>query len=323
MRSGVTEEDLARSLYEITVRLPNAALEALYQSDLGSVISKAAEDQNWWFGRTEHLVNTARTSRILHPSAQLVHHIGDWSEIYKSLIKYGFTFMHREKYTLLLVQVLLGLGVNPLSAISNIARTGDPDALKLILDSKQDIPEDNSLAIYWAVLEARIENVKLLMANDRFTFSGDELPTAVRDHELEIVKLLLENKRIDPTIDDNEAIFEAAKYGYADIFELLIQDYRVRQSIEAAEQGDRLLSIAIEGKHIEVAKIILDTLEAVFINSALLEACRIGSYEIVNLLLDRSTKKEFEQIIARALRVVRNLKLYDIEKLLLSKLTSN
>ena len=40
----VNQADLEKSLYEVSVRLPDSVLEALYKSDLGQSISVASQD---------------------------------------------------------------------------------------------------------------------------------------------------------------------------------------------------------------------------------------------------------------------------------------
>lgn len=82
---------LEQSLYEISLRLPDATLDALYQSDLGNALSKASEDEVWWFRRTEFLVRKTLTMR--KPES------GDsWARVYHSIAAHGpkFSWKHED-----------------------------------------------------------------------------------------------------------------------------------------------------------------------------------------------------------------------------------
>jgi len=50
---------------------------------------------------------------------------------------------------------------------------------------------------------------------------------AVRHNYIEVVKLLLQDKNVDPSYDDNWAIDYASFYRYDEVVELLIHDSRV------------------------------------------------------------------------------------------------
>lgn len=116
----VNQADLEKSLYEVSVRLPDSVLQALYKSDLGQSISVASQDQNWWYRRVEHLVTEAQLAGFLPKDVKIEYKIGDWQTVYQSLVsgrhpdgQVRFGFVRRSIYTPLTVQVLLDLGANP------------------------------------------------------------------------------------------------------------------------------------------------------------------------------------------------------------------
>ena len=75
----------------------------------------------------------------------------------------------------------------------------------------------------WACFDGKIEVVKLLMdktdvsSKDSYAFRE-----AVKRGHIEIVKLLLTDKHVNPEANNNEAIIEAYKKGYIEIVKLLI-----------------------------------------------------------------------------------------------------
>ncbi|CAH6421204.1 Hypothetical protein POVR2_LOCUS305 [uncultured virus] len=157
----------------------------------------------------------------------------------------------------------------------------------------------------------------MLLDDGRFKFLGGELIAAVIDASLDIVKLLLADQRIDSSIASNIAITEAARYGYGEIFELLLSDERVSDTIEEDED---MLQEAVRGQHINILKIFFSKFRPEFIDSALMEACRVGNYEIVKLLLDVDSSLSIQAVSVQCLKIARNTKRADIEELLLSKL---
>ena len=62
---------------------------------------------------------------------------------------------------------------------------------------------------------------------------------SMRGH-IEIVKLLLEHEKVNPTDRDNEAISWANSYNHKEIVRLLLQDERVRNSL--SKKGFEILS---------------------------------------------------------------------------------
>ena len=58
MESSAAQEQLLSTLYEVSIRLPEATVQALVHQhpSIMSAIASAGMDENWWFKRVEFLV---------------------------------------------------------------------------------------------------------------------------------------------------------------------------------------------------------------------------------------------------------------------------
>ena len=80
--------------------------------------------------------------------------------------------------------------------------------------------------------------VKLLLQDPRVDLSADNnyaIRLASEHGHLEVVKLLLQDPRVDPSADDNYAIRGASDNGHLEVVKLLLQDPRVRNSLSGEE----------------------------------------------------------------------------------------
>ncbi|CAH6421198.1 Hypothetical protein POVR2_LOCUS303 [uncultured virus] len=323
----VNQSELEKSLYEVSVRLPDAALEALYQSDLGQSISQASQDQNWWYRRVEHLVVQAQLAGHLPETAKLVHRIGDWQFIYNALTTgpeprgFKFEFINRRRYTAHLVQVLLELEADPsrLNAVDHVALSGTREALALMLADTR--VTSAAVAIPYAIQGGSIESVKMLLNDPRFEATNEDLVMAVQDGNIDIVKLLLEQETVSPSYyGDNKAVTEAASHGYTEIFELLLSDERVT-SLDQRGYSQDILERAIRGQRVNILEIFFSGFKHLEVAWTVLEAVRVGNLEIVKLLLDVISPEHLLTVNRQAVNIARNTKRRDIEELLLAKLS--
>jgi ankyrin repeat protein len=58
----------------------------------------------------------------------------------------------------------------------------------------------------------------------------EELKNAIQANDIQKIKLLLNDSKIDPSFDENDYICFAAENGYSEIIELLLKDKRVNPS---------------------------------------------------------------------------------------------
>ena len=88
---------------------------------------------------------------------------------------------------------------------------------------------------YKAIKNNDINNVKSLLNDKRIDPSYDNnfaIQLASQNGHIDIVKLLLKDKRVDPSHDNNYIIRFAYNEGYLDIVNLLWQDQRVKNSLK-------------------------------------------------------------------------------------------
>ena len=86
---------------------------------------------------------------------------------------------------------------------------------------------------YKAIKENNIQSIKLLLKNDKVNPSKDTnypIRFASINGFFDIVKLLLNDKRVDPSKYDNWAIQLASENGHVGIVKLLLKDKRVDPS---------------------------------------------------------------------------------------------
>ena len=93
--------------------------------------------------------------------------------------------------------------------------------------------------IEWAAYHGNIEIVKLLLVDPRVDPSTSDnfaIRWAAFNDHTEVVKLLLADSRVDPSADDYFAIQRAAKNGRAEVLKLLLTDPRVLKKLTAKQK---------------------------------------------------------------------------------------
>src|SRR3990170_2153039 len=76
---------------------------------------------------------------------------------------------------------------------------------------------------------------------------------ACKNNNIEVVKLLLQDLRVDPSDQSNDAIIWASQSGHVEIVKLLLQDPRV----DPSGKDNKAIGFAISLGHIEVVKLLL------------------------------------------------------------------
>jgi len=127
---------------------------------------------------------------------------------------------------------------------------------------------------------------------------GKQLWTACEDRNIEEVRRLLQNEQINTNWQNDSyslrtALFIVCEYGYIEIVKLLLNDKRVDVN-RADNYGWTPFHLACRNGHIEVVKLLLNNHRRVDINKAINDAgwtpfysaCYYGYTEIVKLLLN-------------------------------------
>jgi hypothetical protein len=83
-----------------------------------------------------------------------------------------------------------------------------------------------------------------------------EFYQSILDNNIDIFKLLIKDRDVDPSKDDNWAIFNAIEYGYIDIVKLLLNDKRVNPNNSFKEHGNTIRQAA-EYNHIKIVELLL------------------------------------------------------------------
>lgn len=124
----------------------------------------------------------------------------------------------------------------------------------LVVDKQMDPNDNTNIVLRTACCYNSPPIVEFLLScpNIDPTYSDGMFNIVVSRNHQEIVSLLLQDSRIDPSIDDNQAIKTAAKNGYLEIVKLLLQDPRV----DPCADNNYALYYAEQNGHTEIAQLI-------------------------------------------------------------------
>lgn len=148
-----------------------------------------------------------------------------------------------------------------LDAFREAATAGQTKVVDFLLHSISIFVEENDIAgiliiaLSDAAIAGNIDMIRILLADPRINpqdRGGKAFLVAIRNGYLDIVKLLLTDRRIDPSINHNEAFILAAKTGRTDIVRLLLRDPRV----DPFDQDGAALRLAQENGHMEIARLL-------------------------------------------------------------------
>jgi len=107
--------------------------------------------------------------------------------------------------------------------------------------------------------------VKILLTDSRVNPSINNnyaLRWASKNGHTEIVKLLLADERVDPSDQNNQAIQISSFYGHADIVKLLLEvglnkEFTKRERVNPADLANQAIRYASKNGHTEVVKLLL------------------------------------------------------------------
>jgi ankyrin repeat protein len=112
-------------------------------------------------------------------------------------------------------------------------------------------------AIRLASKNGHVEVVKLLLNDPRVDPSAENnyaIRLASENGHVEAVKLLLNDPRVDPSAENNDAIRWASKNGHAEVVKLLLNDPR----IDPSDDNNDAIRCASWNGHSEVVKLLLN-----------------------------------------------------------------
>ena len=89
--------------------------------------------------------------------------------------------------------------------------------------------------------------------NIPYEFKECEFKEAIKNNDINNVKLLLQDNNIDPSANSNIAIRIASEYGFTELIVLLLKDKRV----DPSDYGDDAFRYASENGFIDIVKLLL------------------------------------------------------------------
>ncbi|KAJ3009680.1 UNVERIFIED_CONTAM: hypothetical protein HDU68_002545, partial [Siphonaria sp. JEL0065] len=157
----------------------------------------------------------------------------------------------------------------------------------VIQDGRINLAEDDCFALQLAVENRRGGVLRLLLGDPRVDPSvveNEAVRIASKIGMVEGVRMLLSDPRVDPSALDNEAIRLAAKEGHADVVRLLLMDPRVNS---AACGNQAIREAAALGRAAVVALLLLDPRVDPLAGpeSALSLACKNHHAEVLDVLV--------------------------------------
>lgn len=110
----------------------------------------------------------------------------------------------------------------------------------LVEDGRSDpnvTPEFSSSAVGIALKYGNVDTIKALLRDPKTVLIDiDAFTTAVDRESIDIIRMLMDDPRSDPSENDNEAILNAATYGDVEIVKMLLEDKRVNLSTATKEE---------------------------------------------------------------------------------------
>jgi len=119
-----------------------------------------------------------------------------------------------------------------------------------------DVARNKNEAIRLASKNGQVEVVKELLKDSRVNPAATNnyaIQLASEYGHADVVKLLLADKRVNPAVYENYAIQLASEYGHADVVKLLLADKRVNP----AAYDNEAIKLASENGHTGVVKLLL------------------------------------------------------------------
>lgn len=259
------------------------------------------EDQKFWHDRVETL-----SQRRIEFYTDV-----DWNETYQILKRelarakagHNPSFWNKEDNATVL-EILLSLGYKPedsYGSLSMAVKHGSVNILHFLLSEGGIDPNDVAVMDHYPPLtlaadNAQPEAVKLLLADPRVDPNNDEGDTTAlvqacsvsRGNEaryVEVVHLLLQDGRADPTWNDSKVLSVVSYFGdYAEIVRLLLEDGRADPS---DGNGEALILASTRGREKIVALLLADprTVPWAQDGEALIGAVEEEEASVVKLLL--------------------------------------
>jgi hypothetical protein len=164
-----------------------------------------------------------------------------------------------------------------------------PIVTELLEDQSKQLYEPVGFVLLWTIEKGLVSLLKLLLQDSRIDPSIDDnasLRLACENNLVEMVQVLLAaDPRVDPSVDDQFLLRYACEHGLDELVKLLLADKRV----DPAVWGNTPLQLSCAHGHTEVVKLLLADERVdpcVGESSALRFACENDQAEVVKVLLE-------------------------------------
>lgn len=160
-----------------------------------------------------------------------------------------------------------------------------------------DIMAHNNLLIINACCNGQKEIVKLLLNDPRVDPSDQNNKAIMQSSDEEIIKMLLNDPRVDPSDQNNRLFIDMCSKGYTEIVKLLLDDERINPS---AQNNGAIMEACWYGRS-DVIELLLNS-DRVIINpfyddnieSIIIRAFHMKNQEIIKMLV---SDKRFDQFL--------------------------
>lgn len=215
----------------ICSQLDTLTLEALSRTRLWYLIRQFANSQHFWRLRVDSLCSrelSVRESACWKNTYFVLETILEKRAIEENTYMFPDRVV-RDKTALL---ALLEMGTIPIykTLSSVIVLTGDLDRALAILNRLDRHREGDITALSDAVLYNRKEIASHLIHKERVP-TTEALAEAVRSRSTDMMKLVLEDDRLDPTQNRSSVIALAAERGQEKMLSVLLSDPRVKKGL--------------------------------------------------------------------------------------------
>ena len=207
-----------------------------------------------------------------------------------------------------------GAGHDKCYTLRLACRYGKLDIVKLlVVHYRVNISAFENVALNEACKYGQIEILKYILSSLNFYqkytsyISRELMSPPFHDRHANVISLLLEDGRFDPSDQNNQAIIKAAQMGNLEIVKILLQDSRV----DPSDQNNEAIVRAAENGNLETVKLLLldprvDPSDQN--NEAINSASRKGYVEIVKLLIEDPRVDLVKAMVAGAISKFQILK---------------
>ena len=173
----------------------------------------------------------------------------DMNYVFRKAVKYGSINIVR---TILNSNIALQNNLSFLLAVRN----GNEEIVRLLLNDQRVNPADqNNEPIRIAAVRGYDVIFRLLINDQRVTPPPDTLEGALEHFgNVDIVRAILMDGRVDPAFNNSECIELAVDSGYKEVVQMLLDDGRA----DPARNNNECLEIAVDRGYKEIVKMLLD-----------------------------------------------------------------